>query len=129
MNWQAVIAVVGICTELARVDPSIPRPPLPADAPTEAQAQAIWHEWVEGVRLGDSAALRGLIHSSRRQLFTGAPSPDLAYELGFCKPQQPVLPTGEDEIAYCLICEGDGERVEKFFYLRRDLDGVWRIRP
>jgi len=129
MNWQAVIAVVGICTELARLDPSIPRPPLPADAPTEAAAQAIWREWVEAVSLADGAALRRLIHSSRRLLFTGPPSPDLAYELGFCKPQQPVLRTGEDEIAYCLVCEGGGERVEKFLYLRRDVDGVWRIRP
>ena len=125
MNWRAVVVVAGLCSELARLDPSIPRPPLPTNAPSLAQAEAIWQEWVEAVSLGDAAALRRLIHSSRRQL----PSPDLAYELGFCKPQQPVLRTGEDEIAYCLVCEGGGERVEKFFYLRGDVDGVWRIRP
>ena len=129
MNWRAVVVVAGLCSELARLDPSIPRPPLPTDAPSLAQAEAIWQEWVEAVSLGDAAALRRLIHSSRRQLFTGPPSPDLAYELGFCKPQQPVLRTGEDEIAYCLVCEGGGERVEELFYLRRGVDGVWRIRP
>src|SRR3989304_2158783 len=123
MNWRAVIVVVGICTELARLDPRIPRPPLPADAPTEAAAQAIWREWVEAVSLADGAALRRLIHSSRRLLFTGPPSPDLAYELGFCKPQQPVLRTGEDEIAYCLVCGGGGGRGEKVLYLRRGAAG------
>jgi len=129
MNWRAVVVVVGICTELARLDPNIPRPPLSADAPTEAAVQAIWREWVQTLGRGDSAALRQLIHSSRRQLFTGPPSPDVAYEMSFCKPQLPVLRTGEDEVAYCLICEAAGERVEELLYLRRDVDGAWRIRP
>lgn len=117
---------------LLQVPPDLPMPPLPEEAPGLAEVEGMYRAMAEALQTADAGALRRLSHSSRRHLLprTLAPlPPDEARQFAFCRPTRPVLRTGEEEMAYLLVCEAAGERVEQFFHLRRDHDGVWRILP
>lgn len=126
-----VLAIAGLWGLLGQIQ-EFPRPPLPADAPSLAAVEATWQAFVEALSLGDREGLRQLTHSSRRHLLPDRLPPlvsEEGYQYGFCRPQQEFSRPREDEIAYLLVCEAAGERVMRFFYLRRDRDGVWRIMP
>lgn len=131
VGQHRLVAAVGMWG-LLQLPPGLPTPPLPEDAPILVEVEGIYRGMVEALRTGDRRALLQLTHSSRRHLLPDPLRPlppDEARQYDFCRPQQPVLRTGEEEIAYFLVCEAAGERVEQFFYLRRDVDGVWRIIP
>lgn len=117
---------------LLQIPPDLPLPPLPEDAPSLVEVEGIYRAMIEALRAGDARALRNLTHSARRHLLPSSltPLPTVeARQYDFCHIQRPLLGDGEKEIVYLLVCEAAGERVEEFFYLRRDRDGVWRILP
>ena len=131
MGATGVLIVVGLWA-LLQVPPDLPLPPLPEDAPALVEVEGTYRAMVEALRTGDARALRSLTHSARRQLLPSSLLPLPAAEArqyDFCHIQRPVLGDGEKEIVYLLVCESAGERVEEFFSLRRDRDGVWRILP
>ncbi len=131
MRYPALLAAGGLWGLLG-LAPALPRPPLPADAPALAAVEATWRALAQALRHGDRPALLRLTHSSRRHLLPEplVPlPPEEARQYDFCRPQPEALPTREDEVAYLLVCEVPGERAERFFYLRRDADGIWRIIP
>ena len=117
---------------LLQVPPDFPLPPLPEDAPALVEVEGTYRAMVESLRTGDRRALLELTHSSRRHLLPKplAPLPaEEARQFDFCRPTRPLFRIREEEIAYLLVCEAAGERVEQLFLLRRDRDEVWRIIP
>ncbi len=125
-----ILVAVGL-SALLQVPPDFPLPPLPEDAPALVEVEGTYRAMVEALRTGDRRALLQLTHSSRRQLIPHLRPlpPEEARQFEVCRPMRPVLRMREDEITYLLVCEAAGERVEQFFSLRRDRDGVWRILP
>lgn len=131
MGATGVLIVAGLGA-LLQVPPDLPLPPLPEDAPALVEVVGTYRAMVEALRTGDSRALRRLTHSARRHLLPSSLTPLPAAEAqqyDFCHIQRPVLGDGDKEIVYLLVYEAVGERVEQFFTLRRDRDGVWRILP
>lgn len=117
---------------LLQVPSDLPLPPLPEDAPALVEVEGTYRAMVEALRRGDRRALLQLLHSSRRY---GVPNPlvalpeEEARQFDFCRPTRPLFRIREEEIAYLIVCEAAGERVEDLFLLRRDRDEVWRIIP
>jgi hypothetical protein len=126
-----ILAVVGLWAAL-QAPPELPLPPLPEDAPSLVEVEGTYRATVEALRTGDRRTLLHLTHSSRRYLVPNplVPMPaEEARQFDYCRPTQPLFRIREEEIAYLLVCEAAGERVEDLFLLRRDRDGVWRIIP
>jgi hypothetical protein len=126
-----ILAAVGLWAAL-QAPPEFPLPPMPEDAPSLVEVEGTYRGMVEALRMGDRRALLYLTHSSRRYLVPKPLMPlpaEEARQFDFCKPTQPLFRIREEEIAYLLVCETAGERVEDLFLLRRDRDGVWRIIP
>lgn len=131
MGITAHVMAAGLWA-LLELPPDLPLPPLPEDALSLVEVEGIYRAMIEALRTGDRPALLRLTYSTRRLLLPNplVPLPvEEARQYDFCHPQRPVLSDGQNEIAYLLVCEAAGERVEQFFYLRRDRDGVWRIMP
>lgn len=131
MEATGLLIATGLWA-LLQVPPDLPLPPLPEDAPSLVEVEGLYRAMVEALRAGDRPALLRLIYSTRRQLLPSALTPlppEEARQYTYCHIQRPVLGDGEKEIVYLLVCEAAGERVEEFFRLRRDQDGVWRILP
>jgi hypothetical protein len=126
-----ILAAIGLWAAF-QAPPEFPLPPLPEDAPSLVEVEGTYRAVVEALRTGDHMALRRLTHSERRHLLPSrlAPLPaEEARQFDYCRPTQPLFRIREEEIAYLLVCEAAGERVEDLFLLRRDRDGVWRIIP
>jgi hypothetical protein len=131
MRATDFLVVAGLLG-LVQLPPDLPLPPLPEDAPAMVEVEGTYRAMIEALRTGDHRALRHLTHSSRRHLLpsTLAPLPaEEARQFDFCRPTRPLFRIREEEIAYLLVCEAAGERVEQLFLLRRDRDEVWRIIP
>ncbi len=132
MGGEAGILVAVGLSALLQVPLDLPLSALPDDAPVLVEVEGLYRAMVDALRTGDRRALLRLTHSSRRQFLPNhlRPLPPAeARQIDVCRPTLPVLRTGEDEITYLLDCEATGERVEQYFSLRRDRDGVWRILP
>jgi hypothetical protein len=126
-----ILAAIGLWAAL-QAPPEFPLPPLPEDAPSLVEVEGTYRATVEALRTRDRRALLHLTYSERRHLLpsTLAPLPtEEARQFDYCRPTQPLFRIREEEIAYLLVCEAAGERVEDLFLLRRDRDGVWRIIP
>ena len=129
MGTTGRLIVAGLWA-LLQIPPDLPLPPLPEDAPALVEVEGTYRAMVEALRTGDRPALLRLTFSTRRLLIPNplVPLPaEEARQYDFCHIQRPLLGDGEKEIVYLLVCEAAGERVEQFFYLRRDRDGVWLI--
>jgi len=116
---------------LERLD-EVPLPKLPMNAPTTAEAAAMFEQMVRALETEDRAALYRMIHSKGCRSIPPLPltpeSAEIVRQLKTCRILRPLFVTHHNEIIYFQFCEAAGERLETLFILQLDSDGQWRIR-
>jgi hypothetical protein len=101
-----------------------------AQAPSSAEAQAIWDAFWGRVLAGDLRGAYRYVHSSRLGLPLQRPADqlkDMARQMQYCRLRPDPLPASGEDVLFEVHCEHEGEKVDILVGFRQDSDGAWRL--
>ena len=101
-----------------------------AQAPSLAEAQAIWDGFWSRVLAGDLRGAYRYVHSSRLGLPLQRPLEQLqemARQMQYCRLRPDPLPMSGEDVLFEAHCEHAGERADMLVGFRQDSDGAWRL--
>lgn len=101
-----------------------------AQAPTTAEAQAIWDAFWSRVAAGDVNGARRYVHTTRLGfpwMVTGAELRDRARQMQHCRLGPGPLPASGEDVLFEAHCEFAGEKATVLVGFRQDADGAWRL--
>lgn len=101
-----------------------------AQAPSSAEAQAIWDAFWTRVLAGDLRGAYRYVHSSR----LGFPLQrsveqlqEMARQMQYCRLRPDPLPPSGEDVLFEVHCEHAGEKADILVGFRQDSDGAWRL--
>jgi hypothetical protein len=115
----AVIAIVSSARSMAF-----------AQAPTGAEAQAVWDAFWGRIAAGDISGARRYVHTTRQGLpwtMTGSQLLETARQMQHCRLGSDPLPDSGEDVLFEVRCQHAGQIANTFVGFRQDLDGSWRL--
>ena len=101
-----------------------------AQAPSPAEAQAIWDAFWARIRAGDLRGAYRYVHSSRLGFPLQRPVEQLqeiARQMQSCRLRPEPLPMSGEDVLFEVHCEHAGEKADILVGFRQDSDGAWRL--
>ena len=101
-----------------------------AQAPSPAEAQAIWDGFWARVLAGDLRGAYRYVHSSRLGFPLQRPVEQLqemARQMRYCRLRPDPLPISGEDVLFEVHCEHAGEKADMLVGFRQDSDGAWRL--
>ena len=101
-----------------------------AQAPSRAEAQAIWDGFWARVLTGDLRGAYRYVHSSRLGFPLQRPVEQLqemARQMQHCSLRPDPLPISGEDVLFEVHCEHAGEKADILVGFRQDSDGAWRL--
>ena len=101
-----------------------------AQAPSPAEAQAIWDGFWSRILAGDLRGAYRYVHSSRLGFPLQAPVEQLqemARQMQYCRLRPDPLPISGEDVLFEAHCEHAGEKADILVGFRQDSDGAWRL--
>jgi hypothetical protein len=101
-----------------------------AQAPSPAEAQAIWDAFWGRVLAGDLRGAYRYVHSSRLGFPLQRPVEQLqemARQMRHCRLRPDPLPASGEDVLFEVHCEHAGEKADILVGFRQDSDGAWRL--
>lgn len=101
-----------------------------AQAPTGAEAQAIWDAFWARVSAGDLDGARRYVHTTRQGFpwrVTGPQLQEMARQMQRCRIRPDPLPGSGEDVLFEVRCEHAGQTADTLVGFRQDLDGTWRL--
>jgi hypothetical protein len=100
-----------------------------AQAPSQAEAQAVWDAFWRRMAAGDFAGARRFVHSAKQRpwMVTDAQLQEQAPQMLHCRIRPGPMPDSTDDVIFEVHCEHAGETADTLVGFRQDFDGAWRI--
>jgi hypothetical protein len=101
-----------------------------AQAPSLAEAQAIWDGFWARVLAGDLAGAYRYVHSSRLGFPLQRPIEQLqetARQMQHCRIRPGPMPMGGEDVLFEAHCDHAGETADLLVGFRQEADGAWRL--
>ncbi|HEY7142070.1 MAG TPA: hypothetical protein VIE44_18410 [Methylomirabilota bacterium] len=100
-----------------------------AQAPSQAEAQAVWDAFWGRLAAGDFTGARRYVHSAKQRpwMVADAQLQEQAPQMLYCRIRPGPLPDSADDVLFEVHCEHGGETADTLVGFRQDFDGAWRI--
>jgi hypothetical protein len=101
-----------------------------AQAPSSAEAQAIWDAFWARIMAGDLRGAYRYVHPSRLGFPLQRPVDQLqemARQMQHCRLRPDPLPGSGEDVLFEVLCEHAGEKATLLVGFRQDSDGAWRL--